>query len=148
MNSSPQNNYKERFINAYMEEVIKTLDIADDKEKIERIRQLVEERYVDTELEIYNSDTYNRRYVDSTEFWFNRGLYILNENGVLFDTTERNESITAKLISQNIDIRQKFKKMKKDAAKNNDSINEKKYGTFEALTKLNINGFYGLSGYP
>ena len=137
--SSPQN-YKDRFIEAYINEAVKTLDIEDQPEKIERIRQLVRERYVDTELEIYNSHLYESKYIDSTEFWFDRDKYILNENGVLFDTTERNESITAKLISQNIDIRQKFKKMKKEAAKNNDNINEKKYSTFEALTKLNING--------
>lgn len=141
--SSPQN-YKDMFINEYIKEAVKTLDIEDQPEKIERIKQIVKERYIDTELEIYNSHLYENSYIDSTEFWFDRNKYILNENGVLFDTTERNESITAQLISQNIDIRQKFKKMKKEAAKNNDNINEKKYGTFEALTKLNINGFYGL----
>lgn len=58
--SSPQN-YKDRFIEAYINEAVKTLDIEDQPEKIERIRQLVRERYVDTELEIYNSHLYESK---------------------------------------------------------------------------------------
>lgn len=130
---------KERFINDYINHVSKMLDITDPI-KLQEIRKLAEERIVESDIMIYNSDKFTEKYIDSIDFWYDRDKYILNENGVLFDTTKRNEAITAGLIKQDINLRQIFKKAKKKAAEVNDSIAEKKHGTFEALTKLMING--------
>lgn len=138
---------KERFINDYVAHTSRLLDITDE-ERLNKIKQIAEERFVDTDLVIYNTDKFTEKKIGSTDFWYDRGKYVLNENGVLFDTTERNEAVTASLISQNIDLRQVFKKAKKKAAEINDTIAEKKHGTFEALTKLMINGFYGLTRQP
>lgn len=134
---------KEKFIDDYVKYAGKMLDI-EDEEKLKEIRRLAEERYVDSNIHVYNSNNFVDKYINSADFWYGQNNFILNENGVLTDTTKRNESVTAGLIAQNIEIRQVFKKAKKKAGEVNDTINEKKYATFEALTKLMINGFYGL----
>lgn len=140
------NNYKERFINDYVKQASTLLDITDEN-TIEKIRELARNRLIETNLNIFNSDKYTDRMIDSMEFWYSRGDYILNENGVLIDTTKRNEAVTSSLVSQDIELRQVSKRAKKKAAEVNDTIAERKYSTFEQLIKLRINGFYGLSGY-
>lgn len=131
--------YKERFISDYIKHASMMLDITDPAQLF-KMRGIVEKAFTETDMYIYNTDKYTGRYLDVPEFWYERGKYVLNENGVLFDTTARNESVTASLIAQNIELRQVFKKAKKKASEIGDSIAEKKHGTFEALTKLMING--------
>lgn len=128
--------YKE----AYLEEAIKMLNIADQPEKIESIRKLVDDRFLDTDIRIFNNEIYEDIFVSTAEFWFNRKDYVLNENGVLFDTTGRHESVTSALISDKIDFRQVLKKGKKKAAEVGDTITERKFAKMEALAKLEING--------
>lgn len=130
------NMYKE----AYLEEAIKMLNIADQPEKIESIRKLVDDRFLDTDIRIFNNEIYEDIFVSTAEFWFNRKDYVLNENGVLFDTTGRHESVTSALISDKIDFRQVLKKGKKKAAEVGDTITERKFAKMEALAKLEING--------
>lgn len=130
---------KDEFINLYVNEVVALLNISDPQD-IERVRKLANDRFMDTELEIYNTDRYTRTYISPIDFWHKKGNYILNENGVLNDTTSRHEAVTAQLISQYIDFRQMFKKMAKKAGAVGDTINESIYKTFELLTKLRING--------
>ena len=137
---------KERFIDDYVKEASIMLDITD-SDKLAKIRDIANERYMGTNLKIFNSDKFKEILIDSSDFWYGRSNFILNENGVLMDTTKRNKSIMAGILNQDIDIRQLFKKKKKDAVAANDSIAEKKHSNFEALTKLMINGLYGLSGY-
>lgn len=131
--------YKE----AYMEEAVKMLNIADQPEKIASIKKLVDDRFLDTDIRIFNNEMYEDIFISTAEFWFNRKDYVLNENGILFDTTGRHESITSALIADKIDFRQVLKKGKKKAAEVNDVITERKFAKMEALAKLEINGFYG-----
>lgn len=133
------NEKREEFINLYVNEVIALLNISNPQD-IEKVRRLANERFIDTELEIYNTDKYTRTYISPIDFWYKKGDYILNENGVLNDTTKRHEAVTAQLISQYIDFRQMFKRMAKKAGAVGDTINESIYKTFELLTKLRING--------
>lgn len=128
--------YKE----AYMEEAVKMLNIADQPEKIASIKKLVDDRFLDTDIRIFNNEMYEDIFISTAEFWFNRKDYVLNENGILFDTTGRHESITSALIADKIDFRQVLKKGKKKAAEVNDVITERKFAKMEALAKLEING--------
>lgn len=128
--------YKE----AYLEEAVKMLNIADQPEKIASIKKLVDDRFLDTDIRIFNNEMYEDIFISTAEFWFNRKDYVLNENGVLFDTTGRHESITSALIADKIDFRQVLKKGKKKAAEVNDNITERKFAKMEALAKLEING--------
>lgn len=137
---------KDRFVEEYVQEVISLLDISDPHE-ISKIRQLAMDRYIDTEIQIHNTVNFTDEYISPIDFWYMKDNFILNENGVLNDITSLNEAVTAKLISQYIDFRQMFKRMAKKAGAIGDTINERQYKTFELLTKLRINGFYGLAGY-
>lgn len=130
---------KKIFFDQYVDKARDLFNITD-PQKLQQIRNLISERYIETEFDIFNSVNFTNEYISPIDFWFIKDKFILNENGVLMDTTQSNEAVTAKLIKQYIDFRQVFKKMKKKSAEIGDSVNEKKYGTFEALTKLRING--------
>ena len=131
---------EQRFINDYYNNAIKRLHITDDNMK-RKIRNLIEMRFIPTNLGIFNSETFQTTDIDAIKFFYGvRSKFILNENGVLFWKSGIKKSISAEIINQNIQIRQVFKKQKKEAAKRGDKIAEDTAGTFEALTKLMING--------
>lgn len=130
---------KQKFFEEYVQKIREILDIDNEKE-LDKIRNIIKDRFLETDLQIHNTVMFTDKYVSPIDFWYTKDKFILNENGVLTDTTASNEAITAKLIKQYIDFRQKFKKLKKKYGAIGDSMNESKYGKLESLFKLRING--------
>lgn len=129
-----------RFIKDYTEAVFHRLGITEDEDK-QKVVNIIQSRIIPTNLTIFNSVDYEYTDIDSAEFWYDAPKkYILNEEGVLFWKTELKEAISAVILANDIALRQVFKKAKNRASAIGDKIAEEMNGTYEALTKLMING--------
>lgn len=130
----------QRFINDYTQAVFNRLGIINEEDK-NKVIELVNSRMIPTNLTIYNSVDYEYTDIDSAQFWYDGPTkFILNEEGVLFWKTELKEAISALILANDIALRQVFKKAKNRASAIGDKIAEEMNGTYEALTKLMING--------
>lgn len=139
--------YLEKFKNDWVNVAMQRLGLTSniDRDELEKI---FDQAYRNTSIGIYNTFTHERSKIPSLSFWYNMPEdVIFNENGVLMWRTCKKESLVKVIISQKIALRQVFKKLKNKCDSEGDKIGFDKYKTLEALCKLMINGFYGLSGY-
>lgn len=142
-----QVSYNERFKKDWIDLVVNRLGLERGKYE-DFLSKTFDDYNIETNTQIYNSFTHDTTSVDSKKFWYESPKDVIyGENGVMMWKTEKKESLVKVILSQNINVRQVFKKLKNKADSVGDKVNFDKYKTFESLCKLMINGYYGLSGY-
>lgn len=136
------NVFKEEWINC----VIDTLNL--DTKEHDRLEKIYNDNFVDTELNVYNTDNYQNRKVSSTDAYFTiPKTCTINENGVLFYKADIKRSPNSLIINNNSNKRQKEKREKNvNAALGNEKESEKHANT-EHHVKGFLNYLYGLFGY-
>lgn len=135
--------FKEEWITAG----IKSLGLKTEKD-IELLNTIYEENFIDTELNIFNTDNYSNKRIDSTSAFFKiPETCTINENGVLFCKVGIKRAPTAIVIYNLSNKRQKEKRAKAKFNSLGETFKTLLHTTMELHVKGGLNYYYGLNGY-
>ena len=135
-------NFKEFWIDG----VINALSLKEsDHEKLEKI---YDENFVDTEINILNTDNYQNKRIDTTKaFFVLPKTCTINENGVLFTKASIKRAPNSSVIDNTSNKRQKEKREKNVNAAVGNEVASNTHANIEHVVKESLNYCYGLYGY-
>lgn len=134
--------FKETWING----VINALSLKETEH--EKLEKIYDDNFIDTEINILNTDNYQNKRIDTTKaFFILPKTCTINENGVLFTKASIKRAPNSSVIDNTSNKRQKEKREKNVNAAIGNEVDSATHANIEQVVKGFLNYCYGLYGY-